>query len=83
MMTLRKEDDDTTQDINILITNSLSQDTVRYPCFKPEIVSQAHKDLYTRNIQNFQKFEKFKFNPNITNITIAHYGTPAIVLYFH
>ena len=67
MMTLRKEDDDTTQDINILITNSLSQDTVRYPCFKPEIVSQAHKDLYTWNIQNFQKFEKFKFNPNITN----------------
>ena len=46
MMTLRKEDDDTTQDINILITNSLSQDTVRYPCFKPEIDLQAHKDLY-------------------------------------
>ena len=43
MMTLRK-DDDITQDIKILRTNSLSQETIRYPCFKPEIVSHAHKD---------------------------------------
>ena len=52
MMTLRK-DDDITQDINILRTNSLSKETTQYPCFKPEIVSQAHKDPYTWNIQNF------------------------------
>ena len=44
MMTLRKEDDDHTQDINILRTNSLSKETIRYPSFKPDIVSQAHKD---------------------------------------
>ena len=50
-MTLRKEDADIKQDINILRTNSLSQETIRYPCFKPEIVSQAHKDPYTWNIQ--------------------------------
>ena len=59
MMTLRK--DDITQDINILRANSLSQETIRYLCFKPEIVLQAHKDQYTWNIQIFQKFEKFKF----------------------
>ena len=59
MMTLRKEDDDITQDINILRTNSLSQETIRYPCFKPEIVLQAHKDPYTSNtIKIFQRFEK-------------------------
>ena len=29
MMTLRKEDDDITQDINILKINSLSQETIR------------------------------------------------------
>ena len=50
-MTLRKEDDDITQDINILRTNSLSQETIRYHCFKPEKVSQDHKDPYTWNIQ--------------------------------
>ena len=60
MMTLRK-DDDITQDITILRTNSLSQETIRYSCFKPEIVSQAHKDPYTWNIQIFQKLEKLKF----------------------
>ena len=54
MITLRKEDDDTTQDINILRTNSLFQETIRYPCFKREIVPQAHKDPYTWNT-NFQK----------------------------
>ena len=59
MMTLRKEDDDITKDINILRTNSLSQETIRYPCFKPEILLQAHKDPYTSNtIKIFQKFEK-------------------------
>ena len=63
MMTLRKEYADTKQDIHILRTHSLSQKTIRYPCFKPEIVSQAHKDPYTWNIQIFQKFEKFKFYP--------------------
>ena len=47
MMKLRKEDHDITQDINILRTNSLSQETIRYPCFKPEIVSQAQKDTNT------------------------------------
>ena len=30
MMTLRKEDDDFTHDINILRTNSLSQETILY-----------------------------------------------------
>ena len=69
MMTLRK-DDDITQDINILRTNSLSQETIRYPCFKPEIVSQGHKDHYTWNIQIFQKFEKFKFYPKITETRV-------------
>ena len=69
MMTLRK-DDDTKQDINILRTNSLSQETIRYPRFKPEIVSQAHKDPYTCNIQIFQKFEKFKFYPKIIKIGV-------------
>ena len=61
MVTLRKEHD-ITQDINILRINLLSQETIRYPCFKPE----AHKDQYTWNIQIFQKFEKFKFYPKIT-----------------
>ena len=50
-----------TQDINILRTISLSQETIQYPCFKPEIVSLAHKDPYARNIEIFQKFEKFLF----------------------
>ena len=72
---MRIRDDDITQrrwwhediqDINILRTNSLSQETIRYPCFKPEIVSQAHEDPYTWNIQIFKKFEKFKFYPKIT-----------------
>ena len=35
MKTLRKEDADVKQDINILRTNSLSQETIRYPYFKP------------------------------------------------
>ena len=66
MMRLRKEDADIKHDINVLRTNSLSQENIRYPCFKPEIVSQAHKDPYTWNIQIFQKFEMFKFYPKIT-----------------
>ena len=58
-MKLRKEDDEITQDINILRTNSLSQETIRYPCFKPELVLQAQKDPYTSNtIKTFQKFDK-------------------------
>ena len=48
-------------EFNIFGTISLSQETIRNPCFKPEIVSQAHKDRYTWNIQIFQKFQKFKF----------------------
>ena len=43
-----------TQDNNILRTISLPQETIWYPCFKPEIFSQAHKDPYTWN-KNFQK----------------------------
>ena len=69
MMTLRK-DDDITQEINILRTNSLSQETIRCPCFKPEIVSQAHKDPYNWNIQIFKNFEKFKFHTKITKIVV-------------
>ena len=61
MMTLRKEDDDITQDINIL-TNSLSQQTIRYPCFRPEIVSKIH----TLVTYKFRKNLKFKFYPKIT-----------------
>ena len=68
-MTLRKEDD-ITQDINILRTNSLSQETIRYPCFKSEIVSQAHNDQYAWNIQIFQKYEKFKFYPKINKTEV-------------
>ena len=58
MMTLGKDDyDDITQDIKILKTNSLSEETIRYPCFKPEIVLQAQKDPYTSNtIKSFQNF---------------------------
>ena len=56
MMILRKDDDDITQDVNILRTNSLSQETIRsYPCFKPETVSQSHKDPNTWNVQIFPK----------------------------
>ena len=55
MMTLRKEDDDITQDIKILRTNSLSQETIRYPCFTPENVLQAHKYPYTSNTKKISK----------------------------
>ena len=48
----------------------MSQETIRCPCFKPEIVSQAHKDSYTSNIKIFRKFEKFKFYPKITKIGV-------------
>ena len=34
------------------------QETIQYPCFKPEIVSLAHKDPYTWNTKIFQKLEK-------------------------
>ena len=66
MMTLRKEDDDITQDINILRTNSLSQETIRYPCFKPEIVSQAHKEhtlgtyKFSKNFKSLNFIEKLQ-----------------------
>ena len=53
MMTLRKGDD-ITQDVNILRTNSLSQETIRYPCFKPEIVSQAQRSIHLEHT-NFRK----------------------------
>ena len=45
------------QNINTLRVISLFQETIRYPCFKPE---------NSWNIKFFQKFEKFKFYPNIT-----------------
>ena len=44
MMKLRKEDDDITQDINILRIYSLSQETIRYPFFKPETVQILSKN---------------------------------------
>ena len=44
------------------------QETIRYPCFKPEMDSQAHKDPYTWNIKTFQKFKKFKFYPKILKV---------------
>ena len=56
-MTLRKEDDDITQDINILRTNSLSQETIRYPCFKPKFVSQAQRSIHLEQT-NFLKINK-------------------------
>ena len=44
----------------------MSQETIQYPCFNPETVSLAHKDLYTWNIKIFGKFEKkFKFYPKM------------------
>ena len=48
----------------------MSQETIRYPSFKPEIVSQAHKDPYTWNTKIFQKFGNFKFYPKITKTGI-------------
>ena len=53
MMTLRK-DDDITQNLNILRTNSLSQETIRYPCFTPEFVSQAQRSIHLEHT-NFPK----------------------------
>ena len=55
----------------MLRTISLSQETFRYLCFKPEIVSQAHKihTLGTQKISNILKtFEKFC--PIITKIGV-------------
>ena len=54
MMKLRKEDDDITRDINILRTNSLSQETIRYPCFKPETLSRAQRSIHLEH-KNFPK----------------------------
>ena len=56
----------TIQYINILRTISLSQETIQYPCFKPEKDSLAHKDPYNWNMQKiFQKFSsKLLSNPN-------------------
>ena len=54
MMTLRKEDDDIMQGIDILRTNSLFQETIRHPCFKPEIVSQAQRSIHLEH-KNFLK----------------------------
>ena len=40
---------------------SLSQETIQYPCFKPEIFSQTHKDpdnwneSVPKNLKNFKK----------------------------
>ena len=41
------------QDIKILRTNLMFQETIRYPCFKPEIVSQAQRSIHLE-----QKFSK-------------------------
>ena len=35
-----------------------SQETIQYPCFKPELVSVVYKDPYTYNIKILQNFEK-------------------------
>ena len=66
-MTLRKEDDDIKQDINILKINSLSQETIRYPCFKPEIVLQAQRSIHLEHT-NFPKFEKLNFVQNLLKL---------------
>ena len=42
------------EDNNISRTISLSQENIRYPCFKPEIVSQAHKDPKISDIKNLK-----------------------------
>ena len=44
----------------------MSQETICYPFFKPEIVSQAHKGPYNWNKKIFQKPEKFKIYPKTT-----------------
>ena len=87
MMTLRKEDDDITQDISILRTNSLSQKTIRYACFKPEIVAKIHtfvtykffKNLKSLNfIQKLLKleFKKVDQHPiNSRSYAAAYYQT--------
>ena len=41
------------QDINILRTISLSQETIQYTCFKPETVSLAQRSIHLE--QNFSK----------------------------
>ena len=41
------------QDNNILRTNSLSQETIEYTCFKSEIVSLAQRSIHLE--QNFSK----------------------------
>ena len=70
-MTLRKEDDDIMQGFNILRTNSLFQETIRYPCFKPEIVSQAYpKITKTGNIKNVDHH-----HINSRNYAAAYYQT--------
>ena len=43
------------QDIHILKTISLSQETIQYPLFKPQIVSMAHKDPYLWNMAKFSE----------------------------
>ena len=48
----------------------MSQETIQYPCYKPEIISQAHRDPYIWNIKIVQKFEKFKFYLNITKTVL-------------
>ena len=61
MMTIRKN-------LNILRTNSLSQETIRYPCFKAEFVSHSHKDPYTWNIQIFKKLKSLNLIQKILKL---------------
>ena len=58
-----KKNLDKFQDINNLRTISLYQETIQYPCFKPEKVSLAQRSL--RLEQKFSKNLKFKFYPDI------------------
>ena len=50
----------------------MSQETIQYPSFKPEIVTQTRKDPYTWNIKIFRKLEEFKFYPKITKTGVIN-----------
>ena len=46
------------QDINILRNMSLSQETMQYPCFKPERVSPAQRSIHLEHDKHFPKILK-------------------------
>ena len=61
----------------------ISQHTIKYPCFKSEIVLMTHKDPYAWNlIKIFRKFEDYKFYPKISKTivikTIDHHSIYSI-----